>query len=71
MNMKKIGAIIILVGLLLTIFTTISFFTREDIVKIGDLKVTVNKPHVFRWSPLIGIGVMAVGGVFVWQGSKK
>lgn len=69
--MKRIGIIVILVGLLLTIFTTFSFFTREEVVKIGDLKITADKPHNFRWSPFIGIAVMAVGGVFVWQGSKK
>ena len=69
--MKRIGTIIILAGLLLTIFTTVSFFTREDLVKIGDLKITANKPHNFSWSPFIGIAVMAVGGVFVWRGFKK
>jgi hypothetical protein len=69
--MKKTGIIIFFVGLLLTIFTTVSFFTREDIVKIGDLKITANKPHNFRWSPLIGVAVMAVGGVFIWRGIKK
>lgn len=69
--MKKVGIIIILIGLILTIFTTVSFFTREDIVKIGDLKITANKPHNYQWSPLIGIAVMAVGGVLVWQGDKK
>lgn len=68
--MKKAGLIIILIGLILTIFTAVSFFTREDIVKIGDLKITANKPHNYSWSPLIGIAVMAIGGVFVWQGKK-
>jgi len=69
--MKRTGAIIIIIGLILTIFTTVSFFTREDLVKIGDLKITADKPHNFSWSPFIGIAVMAVGGVFVWQGYKK
>lgn len=36
--MKRIGLIIILVGLLLTIFTTFSFFTREEVVKIGSIR---------------------------------
>ena len=69
--MKRAGTIIIIIGLLLTIFTTVSYFTREDIVKIGDLKITADKPHNVRWSPLIGIAVMAVGGVFLWQGYKR
>lgn len=69
--MKITGIVIIIIGLILTIFTTVSFFTREDLVKIGDLKITANKPHKYAWSPLIGVAVMAVGGVFVWQGYKN
>jgi hypothetical protein len=70
-KMKKAGLIIIVAGALLTIFTAFSFFTRQEIVKIGDLVITANKSHNFRWSPLIGIGIMGIGGVFVWQSPKK
>ena len=69
--MKKVGIIIVILGLVLTIFTAITFFTREKVVDIGSLKITANKPHHLSWSPLIGIAVMGVGGVMILISSKK
>jgi len=69
--MKKIGYVLILVGLLLTIFTTVTFFTRERVAKIGDINITANKRHNLKWTPVLGLAIMAVGGVMVWQGPKN
>ena len=69
--MKKAGIIIVILGLALTIFTAITFFTREKVVDIGSLKITANKPHHLSWSPLIGRAVMGVGGVVILISSKK
>ena len=69
--MKNIGYLIILIGLVLTIFTAVTFFSRERVAKIGDVNITANKRHHLTWSPLVGIAVMAVGGVIVWQAPKK
>jgi len=69
--MKKIGYALLLIGLVLTIFTTVTFFSRERVAKIGDINITANKRHNLRWSPLVGIAVMAIGGVVVWQAPKS
>ena len=69
--MKKTGIAIIIVGLLLTIITAFTFFTREKVVDIGNIEITANKRHHVAWSPLIGIGVMGVGGVVLLMASKK
>jgi hypothetical protein len=69
--MKKAGIVIVILGLILTIFTAITFFTREKVVEIGSLKITADKPHHLSWSPLIGIAVMAVGGVVILVSGKK
>ena len=69
--MKKAGILIVILGLALTIFTAITFFTREKVVDIGSLKITVNKPHHLSWSPLIGIAVMGVGGVVIFMSPRK
>lgn len=69
--MKKIGIIIVILGLALTIFTAITFFTREKVVDIGSLEITANKPHHVSWSPLIGLAVMGIGGVVVLMSPKK
>jgi divalent metal cation (Fe/Co/Zn/Cd) transporter len=69
--MKKAGIFIIILGLALTIFTAITYFTREKVVDIGSLKITANKPHHLSWSPLIGIAIMGVGGVVLLIPAKK
>ena len=69
--MKKVGYALILVGILLAIFTTVTFFSRERVAKIGDVNITANKRHHLKWTPLLGIAVMAVGGVIVWQSPKS
>ena len=69
--MKKLGYALLLIGLVLTIFTTVTFFSRERVAKIGDINITANKRHILRWSPLVGIAVMAIGGVVVWQAPKS
>lgn len=69
--MKKAGILIIILGLVLTIFTAITFFTRESVAKIGDVNIIANKRHHLNWSPLIGIAVMGIGGVMIWMTPKK
>jgi hypothetical protein len=62
--MKKAAISIIIVGLILTLFTAVKFFTKEKVVDIGEVQITRNKPHNLSWSPLIGIAVIGIGGVF-------
>jgi len=69
--MKTTGLIIMLLGLGLTIFTAFTFFTKEKVVDLGSVEITQNKPHHVNWSPLIGIAVMGIGGIVLWQSYKK
>jgi len=63
--MKKAGIVILILGLVLTLVTTVTFFTREKIVDMGEIQISANKRHKLNWSPLYGLGVMAVGGVLM------
>jgi hypothetical protein len=69
--MKNLGILIIIIGLGLTVFTAFTYFTKEKVVSLGDVEITANKPHHLNWSPLIGIAVMGVGGIVLWQSYKK
>jgi hypothetical protein len=69
--MKATGIVLLILGLGLTIFTSVKFFTREKVVDIGKLEITRDKPNYLSWSPVIGVVVMAVGGVLIWQGGRK
>jgi hypothetical protein len=71
MSMKKIGMIVLAIGLVITIITGFNFVTREKVVDIGDLKISRNKNHSIAWSPFVGVGVMVLGGGFFLVGLKK
>jgi len=69
--MKATGISLLVIGLLMTLFTTFKFFTKEKVVDLGKIEITADKPHDFSWSPIIGVGVMCIGGIVVWTGSRK
>jgi drug/metabolite transporter (DMT)-like permease len=69
--MKKIGVIIILVGLVITVFTGFNFTTQEKVVDIGKIKILKDKDHHIHWSPLAGIALMAIGGGIYLVGRKE
>ena len=69
--MKATGIVIIIIGFVVTIYTTFTFFTKERVIEIGQVEITKDKPHNFTWSPVIGIVVIGLGGIVFWQASKK
>lgn len=69
--MKKIGIALIIIGLVVAIFTGVSFFTKEKVLDIGQIEVTKNEKHTATWSPLWGVGIMVVGVVLVLAGRKN
>jgi hypothetical protein len=69
--MKKAGIVIIVFGLLLTIITAFTFFTKEKVVDFGKVEITANKRHTLNWSPLVGVLIMGIGGVVLLVSSKR
>ena len=69
--MRKLGIVILILGAALTIFTAVTFFTREKVVEVGSLAITADKPHHLNWSPLIGVAVMVVGVAVILLSPKK
>jgi hypothetical protein len=69
--MKIAGYILLMIGLGMTIFTTISYFTREKIMQIGTVEIRATEPHTIYWSPFIGLAIMVVGAFIVLQSRKK
>lgn len=69
--MKKIGLIIFAIGVLITAITGFTYITREKVVDLGSVEITANKRHYMDWSPIVGVVVMAIGGVVYFVGEKK
>jgi len=71
LNAKTIGIIIMVIGLVMTIYTGFNYVTREKVVDIGDIEITADKENTVNWGPYVGIGVIVIGGVVFLAGSKK
>jgi hypothetical protein len=70
--MKNTGLIIFIIGLIMTGLSGFDLMTREKIIDIGRLEITAQKRHVFDWSPLLGLSVMAVGaGIYLFARKSR
>jgi len=69
--MKTAGLVILIIGLIMTIYTGFQLVTQEKVLDLGSVEVTKEKEHDARWSPLVGVAVMAVGGVMLAVGGRK
>ena len=69
--MKAAGIILIIIGAVMMIFTSINFATEEKVLDLGKLEINKEKNHPISWSPIIG-GVLLAGGIIlVIVGKKK
>lgn len=69
--MKTAGAIILIVGLLMTVYTGFTYITKEKVVDLGALEITKDKEHSVDWQPYVGIATMVIGGGILVLGRKK
>ena len=69
--MKTAGIIIIIVGLLMTLYTGFTYVTKEKVVDLGKIEITKDNQHNVRWQPYLGIGMIVIGGVVLILDRKK
>lgn len=70
MKAKAIGIMIMIIGIVMIIFTSIDFKTTEKVVDIGTIQIDKEKNHPVHWSPIVGI-VLIVGGIVIIAADKK
>lgn len=69
--MKLAGIILLVVGLLMTVYTGFTYITKEKVVDIGDLEITKDNSHTVNWQPYVGVGAMVIGAGVLLLGRKK
>lgn len=69
--MKKIGIILIIIGIVITIFSGISFKTEESVVEVGEFEVTREKDKEITWPRWAGVGVIGAGVLVFLLGTRK
>ncbi len=69
--MKKVGIAIIILGIVLTIFSGISFQREETLIEVGELELTHEEEERVDWPQWVGIAAIAGGVVILLVGSRK
>ncbi len=69
--MRKTGIVILIAGLLLTVFTGFSYVTEETILDIGDFEINAERTNRADWSPMAGVLIMVFGGLMIISGEEK
>jgi hypothetical protein len=69
--MKTVGIVLLIVGLVMTLYSGFSYVTKEKVVDLGELEITADNQHNVNWQPYVGLGIAVVGGVILLLGRKK
>ena len=69
--LKTVGILLLVVGLLMTLYTGFTYITKEKVVDVGGLEITRDDEHTINWQPYLGIAAMVIGGAVLILGRKK
>ena len=61
---------ILILGLVMTLYTSFTKDTTESVVHMGPLHITEEHESTVHWQPYTGIGLMVVGGAAFLFGRK-
>lgn len=70
MKTKILGIVLIVVGIVMTVYTGFNYTTTKKVVDIGPIKINKEKNHPVQWKPILGL-VIIVGGVIVIEGNNR
>lgn len=70
MKTKYVGIGILIIGILMIIYTGFNYVTKEKVVDIGPLEMSVEKNNPVQWSPIVGV-ILLVGGIVILAINRK
>ena len=69
--MKTLGIILLVAGIIMTVFTGFNLVTKKEVVDIGPVEINKEEKTPIFWSPITG-GVIAIAGAIVLvMGNRK
>ncbi len=68
--MRTLGIVLLVVGVIMTLFTGFNLVTKEKVVDLGPIEINKEEKTPIYWSPITG-GVLAVIGLVVLVAGKK
>jgi hypothetical protein len=68
--MKSLGIILIVMGLVMTVYSGFNFITKEKVADLGPIEITKDNSHIVAWQPYVGVGAIVIGGVLLVMSKK-
>jgi hypothetical protein len=70
--MKKIGLVLLVVGVIISIYSGFHYTTQEKIIEIGTIEIKREKDNYLTWSPYLGAVCIVAGlGIFFFSNKKN
>ena len=60
---KIIAIVVIVVGVLMTVFTGFSIMTKKEVADIGPIEINKTEKTPVYWSPVTGLVLIGIGSV--------
>jgi hypothetical protein len=67
---RTLGIIILILGILMVAYTGFNYVTKDKVLDVGKLEVNKERSHPVRWSPIVGVILMA-GGITILATNKR
>jgi uncharacterized iron-regulated membrane protein len=68
--MRTLGIILLVLGLIMTVFTGFTMVTKKNVVDVGPLEINKEEKTPIYWSPVTG-GILAAVGLVILVVSKR
>ena len=69
--MKNVGIVLLVIGLVMTVFTGFNVITKKKVVDLGPVEINKEEKTPIYWSPITGGILAAAGMVLIFVGKKK
>ena len=68
---KSLGFILVIIGIIMIAYTGFTYVTTEKVVDVGPIQIEKKKNNPVRWSPILGVVLLAGGLVVIATGKKS
>ncbi|MEJ1240743.1 hypothetical protein WBG78_21540 [Chryseolinea sp. T2] len=69
--MKNFGIVLLVLGLIMTVFTGFNVITKKEVVDLGPVEINKEEKTPIYWSPITGAVLAAAGLVIIFVGKRK
>ncbi|WP_281298325.1 hypothetical protein [Flavobacterium limnophilum] len=70
MKTRATGIVIIVIGIMMTVYTGFNYVTTEKVVDLGPIEINKKENHPLQWKPVLGMLIVAVGGILVIKAGR-